>query len=384
MAGAGNAMAQKGGGGGGGNQTNAAFSPALLPLLYSSVASASVVNLTLLNVGSAPLTIGTITISGAAAADYSLSGTCANGAVLQRSAGANSCALQITFAPKAIGSRLAAVNATFLNAPPLAVRLDGTGLFPGPEFVLGLAGNAIDFGSTALGTIPNLLSDKGLSISNPGGKTLTGSMAFAGANPGDFVVGSAGSRTFNCPPNLALGPPPAVTACQLGINFIPTALGVRTATLRFTSNDPANPIVDVALSGVATPGAVQPPPPPPITSVADFTDLWGNATEPAWSLGITHHKSTTDILVAFWHTFDVDGRNVWFELKDGHWVDGLTYTGTLHQVFGPAFSNPYDPAQVVDVVVGTATFSFADGATGTFAYSVNGITGSKAITRAPF
>jgi hypothetical protein len=382
MAGAGSAMAQKGSGGGGGNQTTAAFSPSLLPLLYSSVASSTVVNLTLFNVGSAPLTIGTITIGGAAAADYSSSGTCANGAVLQRTPGANSCALQITFAPKAIGSRPATLNATFLNAPALTVRLDGTGLFPGPQFVLGLAGNSIDFGSTPLGTIPNLLSGQGLSISNPGGKTLIGSMAFVGANPGDFVIGSAGSRTFNCPPNLALGPPPAVTACQLGINFVPTALGVRTATLRLTTNDPANAVVDVALSGVATPAVVQPP--PPIASVADFTDLWVNATEAAWSLGITHHKFTTDVLVAFWHTYDVDGRDAWFELRDGHWVDGVTYTGILHQPLGPAFSNPYDPALVVDVVVGTATLSFADGSNGTFAYSINGITGSKAITRAAF
>ncbi len=379
-AGAGTALAQKGGGSGG-NQTTAAFSPSALPLLYASVGSSTIVNLTLANVGSAPLTIGAITVTGAAAADYRLSGTCTSGAILQRSPGASSCALQITFAPTTTGARSATVNATFANAPSLTVRLDGNGLFPGPQFVL-LNGNPIDFGSKAVGTTGNFLADSGVTISNPGGRTLTGSWQFIGPNASDFIVGSAGTRTFNCPPNLALGPPPAATSCQLGLSFVPTGTGVRSATLRFTTNDPANSVVDVALSGVGTPAVVQPP--PPITSSSDFTDLWGNAAEPAWSISIVHHKSTSDVLLAFWQTFDVDGRGVWFELKDGHWVDGLTFTGTLHQSLGPAFSVPYDAALVADVVVGTATLSFTDAANGTLSYAVNGVSGSKSITRTPF
>jgi hypothetical protein len=376
-------MAQKGSGSGG-NQTTAFFSPGALPLLYSAVGGSSVSSLTLSNVGSAPLTIGTIAIGGAAAADYRLSGTCANGAILQRSPGASTCTLQITFAATVTGVRSAAVNATFLNAPALTVRLDGTGLSPGPVFVANFTGSSIDFGSKEVGTIGSPLSAAvALSISNPGGATLVGSRTFIGADPGDFTTASAGSRTYNCPSNLALGPPPAMTSCLLGIDFVPTALGLRTATLRLTTNDPANPVVDIALSGMGTPG-VAPPPPPPITSATDFGDLWGNASEPAWTLGITHHKSTTDLLIAVWHTYDVDGRAIWFELKDGHWVDAMTYTGTVHQPLGPAFSSPYDPALVVDVVAGTATLTFTDAANGTLSYSVNGISGSRAITRLPF
>jgi hypothetical protein len=276
---------------------------------------------------------------------------------------------------------MAALNATFVNAAALTVRLDGNRLFPGPQFSL-LNGAAIDFGSAAVGTPANFLAGSGVTISNPGGQTLTGSWAFIGPNAGDFVVASAGSRTFNCPTNIALGPPPALTSCQLGLSFVPTATGVRTATLRFTTNDPANSVVDVALLGIGTPAVVQPP--PPITSIADFTDLWGNASEAAWSLGITHHKSTTDVLIAFWHSYDADGRDTWLELKDGHWVDGSTYTGTLHQPLGPAFSTPYDPHLVLDVVVGTATLTFTDAANGTFSYTVNGVSGSKTITRTPF
>jgi hypothetical protein len=292
--------------------------------------------------------------------------------------------VQITFAPTATGPRRAVLNATFLNAPALALPLDGVGLAPGPVFVLGLTSNTIDFGSKAVGSVSSIfVSDTTVAISNPGGQTLSGSMTIVGADPGDFAFGSAGGRTFGCPANIALGPPPSVAECQIGLLFNPTTTGVRTATLHFTSNDPANPVVDVALSGIGTPAVVQPPP-PPLTSAADFTDLWGTGAEPAWSLGITHHKSTTDVLVAFWETFDVDGRGIWFELKDGHWVDGLTYTGTIHQLLGPAFSTTYDPNLVVDTAVGTATLSFTDASNGTFSYTVNGITGSKSITRTSF
>jgi hypothetical protein len=65
-------------------------------------------------------------------------------------------------------------------------------------------------------------------------------------------------------------------------------------------------------------------------------------------------------------------------------VDGTTYTGTLHQPLGPAFSNAYDPNLAVDVVVGTATLAFTDASNGILSYTVNGLAGSKTITRAPF
>jgi len=132
-------------------------------------------------------------------------------------------------------------------------------------------------------------------------------------------IGSAGSRTFNCPSTLQLGPPPVATTCLLGVIFVPTALGTRTATLRFTTNDPVNPIVDVALSGFGTPAVVTPP--PPIASAANFTDTWGNASEPH---GVSASRITSPPPMCWWPSgtpYDVDGRAIWLELKDGHWID---------------------------------------------------------------
>ena len=62
-----------------------------------------------------------------------------------------------------------------------------------------------------------------------------------------------------------------------------------------------------------------------------------------------------------------------------------SYSGTLYMTSGPAFNAvPFDPMRVSLTAVGTATFSFSDGNSGTFTYTVNGITQSKAITRQVF
>ncbi len=380
----GTALAQKGSGGGGGNQTVATFLSAV-PVLDAGLGSSTTDNLTLADVGSAPLTIATLALTGVAAPDYRLGGTCAAGVVLQRNAPANTCLLQITFTPTVLGRRTATLSVTFANAPALSLSLTGNGLPPGPVFTYSAIGNPVDFGSKAVGSAANSgLADTTVTISNPGAQTLTGSFTFTGSDAADFVFGSAGARTFNCPANIALGPPPSLTSCQLGITFVPTASGVRAATLHITTNDPANPATDIALTGVGTSGAVQPPPPPPITSAADFTDLWGTTSEPAWTLQITHHKSTSDALLAFWHTFDANGQPIWLELTDGHWVDSLTYTGNLHQSLGPSFAGVYDPSLVSDAIVGTATLTFSDAANGTFSYTVNNVMGSKAIVRRSF
>jgi hypothetical protein len=45
---------------------------------------------------------------------------------------------------------------------------------------------------------------------------------------------------------------------------------------------------------------------------------------------------------------------------------------------------PFDPANVVETTIGTGKLTFTDGNNGTFDYTVNGVTQSKAITRQVF
>jgi hypothetical protein len=65
-------------------------------------------------------------------------------------------------------------------------------------------------------------------------------------------------------------------------------------------------------------------------------------------------------------------------------ADG-SYSGNLYETHGPAFSAvPWSPAAVTSQVVGTGKVAFGDGSNGTFSYTVNGVTQSKAITRQVF
>jgi len=61
------------------------------------------------------------------------------------------------------------------------------------------------------------------------------------------------------------------------------------------------------------------------------------------------------------------------------------YTGVLYRTTGPAFNTlPFDPSHVTATPVGSATLTFASGNAGTFAYTVNGVSQSKSITRQVF
>jgi hypothetical protein len=62
-----------------------------------------------------------------------------------------------------------------------------------------------------------------------------------------------------------------------------------------------------------------------------------------------------------------------------------TYSGTLYRTGGPAFNAvPFDPTKVAATAVGNATFTFANGNAGTFAYTVDGVAQVKSITRQVF
>jgi hypothetical protein len=92
-----------------------------------------------------------------------------------------------------------------------------------------------------------------------------------------------------------------------------------------------------------------------------------------------------DILFTLWFTYDIDGQDAWFVMSNGRMTATNTYSGTLYRTTGPAFSSiPFDPAQVGVSAAGAAAFTFSDANSGTFAYMVNGISGSKAITRQVF
>jgi serine protease len=123
---------------------------------------------------------------------------------------------------------------------------------------------------------------------------------------------------------------------------------------------------------------------PDLTLATNYQDLWWAApsgTESGWGVNFTHQGNT---IFATWFTYDADGTPLWLSATTPKTGPGV-YTGTLYRTTGPAFDAvPFLPANVVLMPVGTLTLSFANGDDATFAYTVNGLTQSKPITRQVF
>ena len=110
----------------------------------------------------------------------------------------------------------------------------------------------------------------------------------------------------------------------------------------------------------------------------NYQGLWWNPAESGWGV---HLAQQGNILFATWFTYDTDGSGMWLVMSNGVNTGPSTYSGTLYRTTGPSFDSvPWRPADVVTTPVGTATFAFTSADRGTFTYTVNGVTQSKAIT----
>ena len=114
----------------------------------------------------------------------------------------------------------------------------------------------------------------------------------------------------------------------------------------------------------------------------DYTDLWWNPNESGWGLNLTQHPSRA--IFGVWYTYELDGTRTWYVMPGGSWTSASSYTGALYATAGPPFTAPFSPDQVETRQVGMAMLTFSDANNGVFAYSIDGVSGSKAITRQPF
>jgi hypothetical protein len=123
---------------------------------------------------------------------------------------------------------------------------------------------------------------------------------------------------------------------------------------------------------------------PNLALATNYQDLWWASpagSESGWGVNFTHQSDT---IFATWFTYDLDHTPMWLVVTAQKTGPGV-YSGTLYRTTGPAFNAvPFNPANVVATAVGTATLSFTDGTTGTFAYTVNGVSQTKAVTREVF
>lgn len=116
--------------------------------------------------------------------------------------------------------------------------------------------------------------------------------------------------------------------------------------------------------------------------LVDYTDWWWALQESGWGLSVIQHNS--DRIFAAWFVYDQARQPVWYTLQPGQWTSFGTYVGPVYRTTGPYYGGPFDQSQVGITLVGTATLSFSDFANGTFSYAVDGVTGTKQISRLPF
>jgi hypothetical protein len=177
-------------------------------------------NFTLTNTGSSPLSITGIGITGPNPGDFAQTNDCGTSVA----AGA-SCTFSVTFTPIANGNRSATLNITDnAGGSPQQVNLAGTGITP----AVTLNPTSLSFGNQNVGTTSGA---KGVQLKNTGNGTLTiSSIAISGTNAIDFA------QTNNCPGSLAPG-----AQCNINVNFSPTGVGTRTASLSVTDNASNSP-----------------------------------------------------------------------------------------------------------------------------------------------
>ena len=136
--------------------------------------------------------------------------------------------------------------------------------------------------------------------------------------------------------------------------------------------------VSSAPSNSVTPYAAQP------GVGLNFQGLWWAkpaGSESGWGINFAHQG---DIIFATWFTYDTAGKPWWLIAQLDKTGSGV-YSGPVSTVVGSAFDLvPFDTSEVVETIVGSATVTFTDTGSATFAYTVNGISQTKAIVPQEF
>jgi hypothetical protein len=169
-----------------------------------------------------------------------------------------------------------------------------------------------------------------------------------------------------------------------------TFTGDREGTFAYTVNTgaPANLVVTQTKSIIREEFSVPPTcvwgVQPNLALATNYQDLWWKApasSESGWGINFTHQGDT---IFATWFTYDEAGKPWWLGAVADRTAPGV-YKGDLFTTTGPAFNAvPFDPAKVSVTTVGKTTLTFSDGNNATFAYTVNGTTQTKPITRQVF
>jgi lysyl endopeptidase len=119
-----------------------------------------------------------------------------------------------------------------------------------------------------------------------------------------------------------------------------------------------------------------------IAPAFDYSDMWWNPDENGWGLNLIQHPS--HVIFGVWYTYESDGTPVWYFMPSGSWTSSNRFTGPLYVTSGPPSPGAFDTSRVDTRQVGTGTLTFSGANNGTFSYSIDGVNGTKSITRLIF
>jgi hypothetical protein len=125
---------------------------------------------------------------------------------------------------------------------------------------------------------------------------------------------------------------------------------------------------------------------PKLLHAQNYTDIWWNPNEPGWGLTLVDHDSQ---LAGVWYTYDIAGRPVWYVMPAAAFTQSRRFvSGDLYRTTGPAYNIAFNPAQVTQTRVGSASLDFAPAGLGPgivlFTATVGGVSQAKQIQRTPF
>ena len=172
------------------------------------------------------------------------------------------------------------------------------------------------------------------------------------------------------------------------VPFNPAGVQTRDAgimELQFTDRDNATATFVIASQQRRVPIRRQVFAPRPALAT-DYTDLWWNPLESGWGLGITQQSN---VMFLTWFVYDEAGRPAWLVASNcavnaaGNGCRGAVYraSGTLGPVPGPA---GFDASALRVTEVGTVDLAFEGASNGTITWTVDGRSGSRALTRQVF
>jgi hypothetical protein len=228
-----------------------------------NVGTTSTQTVSLTNSGTAPLVISGAALSGVYPGDY----TIATNTCLTTLAVGASCSATVSFTPKALGDRIAALEfQSNAGDTPGVVALNGTASnVPAP--VASLSPTSLTFAGQAVGTTS---APQSVTLANTGNAALTvTSVTFTGP----FALNSAVGSDTCSGKSVAAG-----SSCSVSVVFKPTATGAATGSLSFADNAAGSP-QSVALSGSGAAQAVAAPSKPTLAAASDSGVAGDNITK---------------------------------------------------------------------------------------------------------